>query len=599
MGKPLRITSCEKSRWPPRFNILPSAAVRQDMEGSLPGIYIRSLNSRRVAPVLDVIDNTWVTQADILGAWKDGCKAADIVNAMILSGEPIPALCTCGEEHEMVTTHPCTSCLRSFLCRQLVKLEGGHPVCRACENKYASESEIGDPEEGAERNYIKQLRWGLRRTIKRELETSLGTAGITKLEPLLDEICDTAWTKISANFNDDGTFMDEYTGATYDIPRTQATNKGARDPLRPSIDAMFPYTLVDKRVIIHGADNIALTSQCLNFTKHVYVPAILQVLADWLKSKRDAEAKKRVLQKTDDIWELLLCDNGKSGQAARIKSTTNARSFAESKAAWVKARPTSRPKLIKAKAKGIWYRHTVGRVAGEGKSWRPQWASRFLKVVAQIEERFGHSFEKSTDGAPFPFPTPMPADWEWDTAFLLFAARAFRMWILCNGRWYVYDFRRTCAVLMNSRIQVDTPETLWLECLYQMADPDRKTLFNLPLTVYVRHPLRFVIAHLHHGKQLRSGWSKTQPTDISDRQEDLCNMSIESHLENVFKQDYSEDQYGAMLDRAESVNLPTEINDRESDHEEEVQASEEELEYDESEMVDDVDLEIHNDGEDV
>ena len=46
----------------------------------------------------------------------------------------------------------------------------------------------------------------------------------------------------------------------------------------------------------------------------------------------------------------------------------------------------------------------------------------------------------------------------------------------------------------------DSIETVFVECIWQILDVKLTDgIFNLPISIYMRHPLRFAIAHRKHG----------------------------------------------------------------------------------------------------
>jgi hypothetical protein len=63
--------------------------------------------------------------------------------------------------------------------------------------------------------------------------------------------------------------------------------------------------------------------------------------------------------------------------------------------------------------------------------------------------------------------------------------------------------------------------------------------YELPLTVYMRHPLKFALGHRHHGFQMRTGWP-LDPKSLSDREEALNNVLVESWSTNSMKVDLDE-----------------------------------------------------------
>jgi hypothetical protein len=67
-------------------------------------------------------------------------------------------------------------------------------------------------------------------------------------------------------------------------------------------------------------------------------------------------------------------------------------------------------------------------------------------------------------------------------------------------------------------------------------------LLGLPLTIYMRHPLKFSLGHRHHGFQMRTGWP-LDPKSLSDRKEALNNVLVESWSTNSMKVDLDESYY--------------------------------------------------------
>jgi hypothetical protein len=67
-------------------------------------------------------------------------------------------------------------------------------------------------------------------------------------------------------------------------------------------------------------------------------------------------------------------------------------------------------------------------------------------------------------------------------------------------------------------------------------------LQGLPLTIDMRHPLKFSLGHRHHGFQMRTGWP-LDPKSLSDREEALNNVPVESWSTNSMKIDLNESYY--------------------------------------------------------
>lgn len=111
----------------------------------------------------------------------------------------------------------------------------------------------------------------------------------------------------------------------------------------------------------------------------------------------------------------------------------------------------------------------------------------------------------------------------------------------------------------SHRIQVDVVETIYLECLWQAADPEYKTHTQLPLSVEPRHPSRVVAAHDKHGQQLRTGWTRQKPESIADRDDSLCNMVPQAHIENMLVLNYSDEHVPRAIEKLKSVKLSKEL----------------------------------------
>jgi hypothetical protein len=68
---------------------------------------------------------------------------------------------------------------------------------------------------------------------------------------------------------------------------------------------------------------------------------------------------------------------------------------------------------------------------------------------------------------------------------------------------------------------------VWLQNLGTKNDVACHELQRLPLTIYMRHPLKFSLGHRHHGFQMRTGWLLDLKS-LSDREEALNNILVES-----------------------------------------------------------------------
>jgi hypothetical protein len=67
-------------------------------------------------------------------------------------------------------------------------------------------------------------------------------------------------------------------------------------------------------------------------------------------------------------------------------------------------------------------------------------------------------------------------------------------------------------------------------------EEEYREFFDLPLSIYLRHPLCLSVAHKIHGKSMATGWTR-KPRHLSDRNNDLNNILIETWTSNASKLD--------------------------------------------------------------
>lgn len=151
-------------------------------------------------------------------------------------------------------------------------------------------------------------------------------------------------------------------------------------------------------------------------------------------------------------------------------------------------------------------------------------------------------------------------------------------------------------LLTHVVIAIDSIETLYLECIWQRADPECKEFLDLPLTVYARHPLRFTVAHRVHGQQMRTRWTSPEPQSINDRDDDLCNIDIESTTSNCARHNYSEAEYDDILADIDTIELATGLYDESAPPPPGIEDVDEDEEII---TVDDADVEDEFDGEEI
>lgn len=75
------------------------------------------------------------------------------------------------------------------------------------------------------------------------------------------------------------------------------------------------------------------------------------------------------------------------------------------------------------------------------------------------------------------------------------------------------------------------------------------------MTIWMRHPLRFAIAHLFHGKQMQTGWLVEEPSYITDHDATVNNISIETCFTNYAKSNIPNDRYPELQNDIKAVTV--------------------------------------------
>jgi hypothetical protein len=296
-----------------------------------------------------------------------------------------------------------------------------------------------------------------------------------------------------------------------------------RDPFQPSPDATFPYAVKEGRTALHLLSNLSITAMYINFMKQQWLPGITGLVSE--------SQALRHLSKKDPAWanHMRRFDH----QFGLTKQTAWARSGRLDKAVSVQRYESQKAEWISGRCR----KETIDLFQHEYSShtkWKPDGHDRIEVVIAQMEEHFGRKVPRSRYGAPWIFiEEHLPEDWNWKWLWHTFKVRRVRLTIWCNKHW----------------VTVDDIECLLLECILQWLKNDGKdTFLGLEMTLFARHPLCFVIAKKHHGRQMQSGWKCFEPTDFfEDYDESLCNLSIETQLSNYCKHNFDERYYEAIL----------------------------------------------------
>ena len=536
--------------------ISPTKRVKNDILGSLPSIYVNSTKIR-VLPVLNAIIQTWTQSEDILEAWKAGCRTADTVNAAITEGEVPIKVCHCEDPSSSGEVHPCAGCLRIMSCAEMRDDYKQDRICRLCaatpakdfnhsaithEGRVAKDSNpLVIAHEGHVAIYraVRSNLWyeAKRCSIPHEVYSA-------RVLPI--------WRSLQQHALIGGQWQDAYC-------LVDRRSVAGRNPFLPSFEAVFPYIVFEGKTQYHAPGNVVITALYINLLKHTYIPALLSHVANYIRSDRGPEAVKRFMMEMEDVYLISL--RTPYNKKKRLSASVGSSEYASIKREWVTGLPGSHGHE-KMQYTQKHYLHNPRKAPYP--DWRPDGFERIRKLVFAIELNFpDQKLRRGPDGCPFPFhESEIPSDWSWWSCWRLFDERLARMEIWCNRHWDCRFYAICGRLLMRCTVD-DTTETIFIECIWQILDINMTDkLFDLPISLYIRHPLRFAVAHRQHGIQLRSAWTKLQPEAIEDRDPSRCNMSIEASIVNYAKSNFPDELYPLMRkDFEKRLNLGPEFYD--------------------------------------
>ena len=93
-------------------------------------------------------------------------------------------------------------------------------------------------------------------------------------------------------------------------------------------------------------------------------------------------------------------------------------------------------------------------------------------------------------------------------------------------------------MMLTRPTAVDTSEGLFAEFIYQVCtdEEEYREFLDLPLNMWLRHPLCVSVAHKVHGKSMATGWPR-HPADLSERDGAKNNILFETWTSNAAKMD--------------------------------------------------------------
>lgn len=414
-----------------------STAVNDDIlgtKGAFPRIRVKSLDSRYLTPVIDALVNEYKRTLDPRIALLGAARAADLVNRRIFSGDAMPA--TRGHDGEACDDyHVCPTCLRLTKCRFLVlSLVSCLEACSACRRREVAFGRAPLLQRLVERGIHKAL---IQEGIIQGLDVSSA-----RLLDLQKRACESVRPYLDA---EKGRYYDSYLGRWVPM-QVDSVAHNARNPMMPSADAVFPFWLVDEdgqsndpSYWIHCEGNLRMTSVALNQLKHIFPPAFLAHVAEWVNTAtKSPAARSEMLRKCDGIWQLAsLSPYTRSGRMLQEK--VDAQSWGRALASWRSGRLISHADRQET-GLPVWI-FTTARLLGRGYEdefalWDGKARHRLRAIALEIGAHFGLVLKIAPDGCPwFPVDCPMPDDYDWSTSFSFCLDRFTRLREYCNRRF--------------------------------------------------------------------------------------------------------------------------------------------------------------------
>ena len=420
--------------WPKDLvTLLPAAP---EAEASLlPDVCIFSRYYARIAPVTDTATNTYVAGKGLVEAIENIYEAADIVNTEIDQHQPPTDTCSCDEEHSKSTIHLCNFRGCQTLCNKLQYLEVTQSrICPPCTDFVATETQQ------MAQKFIKSM---AERAIRADFEAmNMDASDRQAVTQVVEQLLQNLQSVLKQH-DDDLVASDKYvpdavrsTGAGSAQQEVSAEDHETSRPFRMSLDAVFQKAMdATGRLSLHVPGNVVVTAMWLNFAKHTWTPAWLQILSRLSKCS-SPEERAELLRLEEDVFAVSLETSYR--KAARLGQMTTAEDFALAEYERIAGKPLSVSADVEKLKKMIISTRWGTIPAAPRKGWVPgkegEFADRIWPMIQEIidawKKKTGIEPAYGTDGCPFPSEEgDMPPDWSWWTAWVFVATRLQRMWL--------------------------------------------------------------------------------------------------------------------------------------------------------------------------
>ncbi|KAH0276805.1 hypothetical protein KCU91_g3627, partial [Aureobasidium melanogenum] len=511
--------------------IKPLQKFVNSITGELPMITVISKSRICVAYILQQGLNAWLNGEGQLNVWQEMTEATDIVDSMRPKLLTIPQIldeyCCCDSlETRSRTPHYCMICWNLYLCSELVKVLDGRFVCQECINKYGTQLPIDFSSVGGLKAHIRRGAWFAH-------DHDAQASGRMKDPQLLDAICEKLYADLVAGsldqWNDAWDGQRSWSDATYTdlaLRSIKRSAKGISHPLNCSVEAVYPFCLVDGVVYLHHPANVVLASWGVNRLHGMYPVFVLpwcrlaianiereqtgepRDLAFWVSFRNAMDCAMVINLLTPHL------------RAKRFKQKLSTEQYHELLEMWKTGRPSK--KAQKAKF------HPFININTQFKRWTREDIRRLEKLIGDFEKKHpGRHIPRSKSGAPWLFdPDHMPEDWSWDDVFNFFNLKYHRAKHMCNAE----------------NETKESPDNFLMACvIWYLKTGGKDEFFGCFLTIYTRHPFVVSVGRASDvlpGSRMATGFTCLHPSSTNDYNPLLCSITFEGWITNLFKTDF-------------------------------------------------------------
>jgi hypothetical protein len=414
-GEPLFIVAEEHTK----LKITASKAVRDDLgTEEVPRVIVKSPNKARAKPVIGEATAQFVETEDIQQALLVLGLETDSTNQDIRAGRPPLNACECDETLKRTKKHTCGKCGELVLCETRKQDWRGSWICLFCQIRAST---------APPRNMVAEI---LKTSLKDTFRNDCQKLGLDPDAAEQQVVYNEALDELSSYIKGTDEYLDVYRGKKSVRISEIAHLEGHSlySPDLPSVDGIFSFYECNGKLRYHCANNVAVTSIALNYLKHMQHPAFLSHISEFAKSEKTVADQIRVLNKVTNTALIRLKVPYKI--RTRTKRPFKRAEFQNDLNEWMSDRlaPSNKAVVFSTRRLAVGNRRTRRLTAKH--------TQRLLKVVREIEERFGVSLPRSADGCPwFGLKDAMPETWCWDECWMLVCERLERLRRWCNRYW--------------------------------------------------------------------------------------------------------------------------------------------------------------------